>query len=262
MGAEWRMRGREIKEGLLSLLFPRGANCLCCGDPRRADEKDCLCPGCRKALDEMRIPPQACNRCLSPVKAGKKCTFCSSRVMKHIEKVYAPWRYAGAVRGLIHAFKFNACDEALPLLADYMADGIPDREFDCIVPVPLHPRRLRYRGVNQALLLARALSLRLNIPVRELLRRDSYFKPQSRLSLEQRRFNVAGAFSCRENPEGLRILLLDDVRTSGNTAHFCARVLTEKGAESVSLCAAAVVYRRPPSEKRNWNEEKEAGEAV
>lgn len=232
-----------LKEEFLSLLFPRGANCLCCGDPRRAAKEDCLCAKCRAAISGLRIPPQACNRCLSPVKQGEKCGFCSSRVMNHIDRVYAPWRYAGEVRSLIHAFKFNACDEALPILAEYMADAVQSRDFDCIVPVPLHPRRFRFRGVNQALLLAQALSLRLNIPVRQLLQRDRYQRPQSRLSPEERQFNVAGAFSCREDAGKLRILLLDDVRTSGNTAHFCARALREAGAESVCLCTAAVVYR-------------------
>jgi len=249
----------KAREGMCSLLFPRAANCLCCGDPRRADLSDCLCPACRRDLEEKRMPPQACNRCLSPMKKGKKCVFCASRVMEYIEKVYAPWRYAGSVRSLIHAFKFNACDEALPLIADRMADAVPDRDFDCIVPVPLHPRRLRSRGVNQALLLANALSVRMNLPVMELLQRDHYRRPQSRLSARDRQLNVAGAFSCRIRPEGKRILLLDDVRTSGNTAHFCARALMEGGAESVSLCVAAVVYRRPKSEKRKWDEDKENG---
>ena len=176
-------------------------------------------------------------------------SFCSSRVMGYIDRVYAPWRYAGEVRALIHAFKFNACDEALPILAEYMADAVQNRDFDCITPVPLHPRRLRLRGVNQALLMAERISLRLSIPVRQLLQRNRYQKPQSRLGPEERQFNVAGAFSCKEDVKGLRILLLDDVRTSGNTAHFCARALREAGAESVCLCTAAVVYRGTKSKK-------------
>ena len=231
------------KEALLSLLFPRAANCLCCGDPRRAALEDCLCFRCRIALEGMRVPPEACNRCLSPVKKGKRCRMCHSRVMGHIERVYAPWRYGGEVRALIHAFKFNGCDEALPLLAQAMADAIPDRDFDCIVPVPLHPKRLRQRGVNQALLLAEAIGRITHMDVRELLQRDYYRRPQSRLDHKERRFNVAGAFSCRERAEGLRILLVDDVRTSGNTAHFCARSLREAGAKQVCLAVAAVVYK-------------------
>lgn len=236
----------------LSLLFPRAANCLCCGDPRRAEEEDCLCSRCREALEEQKVPPEACNRCLSPVKKGKPCSLCRARVMGQIERVFAPWRYGKEVRALIHAFKFNGCDEALPILAERMADAISIRDFDCITPVPLHKKRLRQRGVNQSLLLAQALSLRMQIPVKELLQRDTYRRPQSRLGEKARQFNVSGAFSCRGESRGLRILLVDDVRTSGNTAHFCARALMENGAESVCLAVAAVVYkqrRRKPKER-------------
>ena len=244
MGLGIRRAARAVSEGALALLFPRGANCLCCGDPRRASQEDCLCASCRHALDGLRVPPEACNRCLSPLREGRKCGFCQSRVMGKIERVYAPWRYQEEVRALIHAFKFNGCDEALPLLADHMHHAITGGDFDCITPVPLHPKRLRQRGVNQALLLAGALSARMGIPVRELLQRDTYRRPQSRLRETERQFNVAGAFSCREGAEGLRVLLVDDVRTSGNTAHFCARALREAGAESICLVVAAVVYRR------------------
>ena len=243
MGKGRRILGR-FREWAEAMLFPRAAQCLCCGDPRRASEEDCLCDDCRRAIREMRVPAQACGRCLSPVRQGVPCAFCASPFMKHLESVYAPYRYGGAVRQLIHAFKFNACDEALPLLAQAMADALPRRDFDCLVPVPLHPRRLRQRGFNQALLLAQALSLRTGIPVKEALRRDHFQKPQSLTPLKKRSANVASAFSCAQDVEGMRVLLVDDVRTTGSTARFCARTLQKAGAESVCLCVAAVVYRK------------------
>ena len=146
------------------------------------------------------------------------------------------------MRALIHAYKFDACDEALPLLAGAMADALKDRRFDCLVPVPLHPRRLRQRGVNQALLLAEALSRRVHIPVMELLRRDVYRAPQSRTPIGERRRNIQGAFSAAQPAQGMRVLLIDDVRTTGSTAAECAQALRKAGAVSVSLCVAAVVY--------------------
>jgi len=243
MEKRWRRLISGIGDGVIGLLFPHAANCLCCGDPRRAGE-NCLCENCERALDKLKVPPESCHRCLSPVPKGKKCPFCASPVMKEIERVFSPWRYAGAVRQLIHAFKFNACDEALPLLADAMDGAVTAREYDCITPVPLHEKRLRQRGVNQSLLLCRELGERLHLPVRELLRRDTYHGPQSRLPMEKRRANVAGAFSCQGEAKGLRVLLVDDVRTSGSTAHSCAQALREAGAESVCLCTAAVVYRK------------------
>lgn len=234
----------RLARAAAALLYPRGANCLCCGDPRRASEEDCLCDACRRRLREKLLPPGACPRCLTPLKKGKPCAFCLSPFMQPLDKVYAPYRYAGEARRLIHALKFDACDEALPLLAGPMADSLTDRDFDCLTPVPLHPRRLRQRGVNQALLLCREIQRRTGIPTREYLRRIRYRRPQSLTPLNKRRGNVAEDFSALPEAAGQRILLVDDVRTTGSTAWACAKALREAGAESVSLCVCAVVYRK------------------
>lgn len=235
---------RRLAHLLADLLYPRAANCLICGDPRRASEEDCLCAECRRALADRRIPAGACGRCLSPVKAGAPCAYCSSPFMKPIQRVYAPYRYAGEARALICAFKFDACGEALPLLADAMADALPDRDFDCLTPVPLHRRRLRQRGFNQALLLCEALSARTGLPVADCLERTRYRRPQSRTGREGRQRNVSGAFRVRGECAGKRILLVDDVRTTGSTAQACAQALLDAGAGSVSLCVSAAVYRK------------------
>ena len=240
-----------LKERAAELLFPRAACCLCCGDPRRADAEDCLCEACRLKLKALRIPPEACERCLSPVKKGKPCAYCLSPLMKPIHKVYAPYRYKDETRTLIHQMKFNSCQEAVPLLGKAMADALPERDFDCVSPVPLHPYRLRQRGYNQSLLLCQELSGWTGIPAVELLRRDRYHRPQSKTPQALRQKNVANAFSCFKNVEGLRVLLVDDVRTTGSTASACAKTLLDAGAESVSLCVAAVVYRS--AEKRKGN---------
>ena len=226
------------------LLFPHAARCLCCGDPRRADVSDCLCPACREKLKRLRVPPEACERCLMPVKGGQPCAFCRSLMMKPIHKVYAPYQYRAESRRLIHQLKFKRWGEAAPVLGKAMADALADRDFDCVTPVPLHRVRLRQRGFNQSLLLCRELSARTGIPTLELLRRDRYHRPQSLTPKTLRQKNVANAFSCVNNAEGLRVLLVDDVRTSGSTAFSCAKNLMDAGAESVSLCVAAVVYKK------------------
>ena len=235
---------RRAKGGLDSLLFPRAACCLCCGHPRLASEEDCLCPACRSKLEDWRVPASACGRCLSPVSAGKPCAFCASPMMRPIQAAFSPYRFGGEVRALIHQLKFNASEEAAPLLYHAMADALPRRDFDCIVPVPLHPRRFRQRGFNQALLLARGLSLRTGIPTEEALSRVRYLRPQSRTPLERRAANVEGVFACGGDVSGKRVLLVDDVRTTGSTACSCANALLRAGAESVCLCTAAVVYRK------------------
>lgn len=231
--------------GLWELLYPHAANCLCCGETRFVSEADCLCSACRERIKEMRVPASACNRCLMPVKAGQPCLFCASPAMERIHAVFAPYRYGSEVRTLIHRFKFNACDEALVTLASGMADALTDRSFDFLVPVPLHKRRLLERGVNQSRLLADALSDRTGIPVAEPLERVIYHVPQSRLTDRRKRgANVKGVFRCKGNVKGKKLLLIDDVRTTGSTAAECARMLATAGAAQVSLCVCAVVYRQ------------------
>ncbi len=225
-------------------LFPRAGCCLSCGDPRRADKDTCLCPFCTEKLKRETVPDGACPRCLQPLKKGKPCAFCRSPMMRSLKNVYAPYIYADVSRRLIHQLKFNACEEAVPLLSTAMARALNQRDFDCICPVPLHPRRLRQRGFNQSLLLARALSEETGIPVLELLSRNVYRRPQSLSDRKERQENVRGVFACQKDPAGFRVLLLDDVRTSGATAQACAEALLKSGADSVSLCAAAVVYKK------------------
>ena len=114
--------------------------------------------------------------------------------------------------------------------------ALPD--FDLIVPVPLHPRRLRWRGFNQSVLLGRevgrAWGLRLDPFV---LKRRKETAPQSGLALKERRPNVRGAFAVvpRRSVEGLRLLLVDDIYTSGATVNECARVLLRSGAREVQV---------------------------
>lgn len=230
--------------GLWELLFPHAANCLCCGETRFVSDEDCLCSACRERIRGLRVPASACDRCLMPVKAGHACRFCASPAMEKLHAVYAPFRYGGEVRTLIHRLKFNACDEALVTLTSGMENALTDRNFDTIVPVPLHTWRLKERGVNQSRLLSDALSERTGIPVSEPLERTVYRTPQSKLKDRKNRSkNVHGVFQCTGNVKGKRILLIDDVRTTGSTAAECARVLAEAGAAPVSLCVCAVVYR-------------------
>ena len=115
--------------------------------------------------------------------------------------------------------------------------------MDCIVPVPLHRRRMRERGYNQSLLLAERVSGRTGIPVRaDLLFRVKSTLAQSSLAHEKREENVKDAFRADPGAEGLRILLLDDVRTGGSTARACAAALLKEGAAEVSLLTAAIVW--------------------
>jgi ComF family protein len=150
--------------------------------------------------------------------------------------------WEGSIREAIYGLKYDYIrDLAVPLgemLAEYY--GNTPLPADIIVPVPLHRRRQRERGYNQSALLAQQLGAAVQIPVRlDLLRRHRYTRSQTRLNPQQRSQNVHGAFSCASQPgatqaiAGQRLLLIDDVATTGATLHECALVLRDCGARSI-----------------------------
>ena len=148
-------------------LMPSRLNCVICRDPRRADPETGICPACMAGLMEERVPASACPRCLSRMSARKGCTFCASGGLKGFSGAYAPFWYHPYSRQLVLAVKFGGNSEPVRFLGGWMSETLTDREFDMIVPVPLHRRRERYRGVNQAALLAREVAARTGIPLRE-----------------------------------------------------------------------------------------------
>ena len=123
-------------------------------------------------------------------------------------------------------------------------DAGPAEDYDRVIPVPLHLTRLRWRGFNQSLILARGIGLRINAPVDPwLLGRTRPTQPQTKLSREDRRANVRGAFRVHTPAlaKGKRLLLVDDVYTSGATVEECARTLYQNGARSVDVFTLARV---------------------
>jgi ComF family protein len=127
------------------------------------------------------------------------------------------------------------------LCAAFNDERLRGRQFDIIVPVPLHPTRQRERGFNQAGLLAELLSTRISIPCKRVLKRIRYTTTQTALDRAERMENLHNAFRLRKNADvrGLHVLLIDDVLTTGSTLSECARVLKRGGAISVHAATAA-----------------------
>ncbi len=157
---------------------------------------------------------------------------------------YSPYFYHGPVQRLVVLCKFGGVDAAAEPLARAMADCVRGQTFDALVPVPLHPRRLRERGVNQAELLCRLVGKANGVPILPALTRARNTKRQSGLRPADREGNVRDAFIAAKSVKGLRLLLVDDVRTSGSTARACAKALNEAGAAEVSLLTAAVAHQK------------------
>jgi len=216
---------------LADLFYPE----RCVGCERRSS--DVLCCGCFDALPEVGEP--VCGRCGLPTAfATFVCEGCKN-VDFGFEGARAPLRYEGVGKEIVHAIKYRGYKKVVGRLAvPLMVRALGARRFDAVVPVPLHRSRLRKRGFNQAELLARGVAERINAGVSDTLEVVRSTRDQVELSAAQRRANVAGAYRAGGPLRG-RVLLIDDVFTTGATMSACAATLTRAGAREVhalSLC--------------------------
>ena len=223
-------------EKILDFFYPPNAICIACGALRVDDIRYQLCARCAEDL-QPRTPP-FCPRC---GKAGwiMECPDCALLPPDALDGRRAAFLYKGTARRLVQALKYNCVSAAARALADGMARVLPEEPFDAIVPVPLHWVRQRQRGFNQAELLGGALSALSGIPVQNALTRNRATPSQTTLTKADRAANVRAAFSVNMPVEGLSILLLDDVLTTGSTANACAEALKAAGAAKVAMIAAA-----------------------
>lgn len=173
------------------------------------------------------------------------CANCAHRKL-HFDAAVSAFRSRGIVRHVILDFKYGRRMHLRHLVASWLFVALKDdrlrqRDFDLIVPVPLHPARQRERGFNQAALLAELLSCKISIPARPVLERVRYTTTQTAFDRAERMENLHGAFRLRKNADvqQLRVLLVDDVLTTGSTLSECARVLKKAGAASVYAVTAA-----------------------
>ncbi len=230
--------GREIE----GLLFPSA--CPLCGSPLGEESSFCLvCLGRLPSLPITRC--RLCARAFPRVRGiGALCLRCRSR-RPAFRSATAPTRFRGAARDLVHRFKYGREPWLARPLGVLMAEAVQAEpwqgEIELVVGIPLHWRRARRRGFDQAELLAREIGWCLKVPtIRALIRRRAT-RPQVTLPREARRRNLEGAFQVRQ-PTACRergILLVDDVLTSGATADAAARALRSCGVRRVHLATFA-----------------------
>ena len=237
------LRKFELFEAATSLLYP--PVCTICGG--RTQPGEYLCEQCESKA--VRIVAPFCQQCSEPFEGAITtvftCANCAHRTI-YFDAAVAAYRGRGIVRQIIHDFKYGRQVHLRHPVARWLCAAFDDerlsgRRFDLIVPVPLHPTRQRERGFNQAGLLAEFLSARISIPCKPVLERVRYTTTQTALDRAERMENLHNAFRLRKkaNVRGLRVLLIDDILTTGSTLSECARVLKRARAVSVYAATAA-----------------------
>lgn len=229
---------RSIQSNFQDILFPR--HCVLCGDTG-CDGID-LCADCQDDLPRLGV---ACVSCGTPLTGEPVFGVCGTclQVPPAFHETRAALRYRQPVDYLIHQFKFGGDRQLSQLLGRLILCAVgEDCHPDSLIPVPLHPRRMRSRGFNQSRLLANVLARELGIPVDDRsTRRVRDTATQSELSAERRRINLRDAFECGISLRGQHVAIVDDVMTTGHTANELARVLVAAGARRVDVwvCARA-----------------------
>lgn len=221
----WRT-AQAARQSLLDLLFP--PRCVIC---RRADA-DWFCTVCRSKID--KILPPLCDRCGRPLHTSV-CPYCQKLPIQ-IDGIRAMAFFEGNLRRAIHVFKYNDRPELARVLGKMLSDHLSAHPLpvDAITVVPLHKSRQDARGYNQAFLIALALSVQHNLPCWEdALTRVRATKSQVELDAAARHANVQDAFVADGRVAGARLLLIDDVCTTGATLDACSVALRQRGAESV-----------------------------
>jgi competence protein ComFC len=233
----------ETFHSLASLFYP--ATCVVCA--ANVERSEYLCADCQRRAP--RIVAPFCTKCSEPfsgaITQAFSCANCEHRLL-HFDCAVAAYRSRGLVRKLVHEFKYAKQRHLRYPLAGWLRETLDDprlrgRHFDAIVPVPLHPARERERGFNQAALLADLLGAAIGGAVRPVLERTRYTTTQTAYDRAERIENLRGAFRLRKNQDvrDLRVLLIDDVLTTGSTLSECARVLKDAGAVSIHAATAA-----------------------
>lgn len=205
---------------LMDLLFPKRAVCVCCGN-KAGLSRDWICEPCRRRLARNWI---------------------GAFTEHKMDGMAAAYRYAGPAGGMVRALKYRCVTGLTEMMAADMLRAYRQIEptgAETVCAVPMHIRRKRRRGFNQSELLARAVADKLNLPYEELLIRTRNTVQQARLHGAARRKNLVNAIEAREQLNGRSVLLIDDVYTSGQTAHQCTQALRNAGAGKVFLLVYA-----------------------
>ncbi len=177
------------------------------------------------------------------------CFVCRESLV-NFDAAYSFGAYEGSLRKLIHLFKYGKVESLAEPLSKFLITAIPlEAQFDVVIAMPMHWRKEWQRGFNQARLLAQPIARRYGLKVAAPLCRTRYTKPQAGLNEKQRRDNLKDSFRVKrpEQVAGMRVLLIDDVFTTGATLRAAAEVLKAAGAAHVTALTLARVDHGSPN---------------
>ena len=239
----------SILKGILNFLLP--PRCIGCG--KIINDENGLCPDCFNKLTFISAP--YCKYCGLPFEniegpdKNMACPNCLKQKKRIFRYSRSAIKYESFSKKMILAFKFMDKTENAKIFAKWLkiaGDDIFKSGADVLVPVPLHYKRLVQRRYNQSAILAKELSTLISVPIdiKSLIKHKAT-KPQVSFTSAGRRKNIKGAFSVKypDNIKNKRVVLIDDVYTTGSTLTECAKVLLKAGAKSVDTLTIARVYK-------------------
>lgn len=222
----------------MDILFPENFTCVFCGRILNKYSRYNLCEQCSGRLDFLEQPEITVEDFLSCSSSGADQKLSISAVSVFL--------YKGMARELVHKLKYNGKTEIAFTMAAYISEMVKRTGLkpDLIVPVPSYCKRIKQRGYNQAVLIAKRLSEIIEVPFADLLIKSKDTKSQVLLSGENRWYNVRNVFAAGSNVsadaiEGLCILVVDDIITTGATVYYCCAALKAAGAGKVSAASFA-----------------------
>lgn len=228
-------------------LFPQA--CLLCRSP--SNNTLGLCEPCLAELpwhDHVMGKREACPQCALPTLDGQHCGRCLKRPPA-FDATHSLFQYSFPLSAMLQRYKYAQYLSIAPMLGQLLANAIAakspalDSKADCLIPMPLHRQRLQERGFNQSLEIARSACRSLQIPLQQhICARTRATPPQATLPYRQRLKNMRGAFACLQPLTGQRVILLDDVMTTGASLDALAKAVKQAGASYVECWVIARTF--------------------
>ncbi len=218
-----------------SCLFFNHKRCLLCQLKHKGKQR--ICKPCQQTLPWLKAQ---CLRCALPLRSENNLCPACLRKTPYFDRVYCGFTYSFPIDALIPPGKFNNRTDYLEAICELtIASVCISEKPDCLIPVPMHPRKILSREYNHAWILARKLSQTLDIPLRnDLLIKSMHTADQRDLNAVKRRQNLRNSFSCTKTPP-LHVMLVDDVITTGTTANMISKILRQAGCKRVDIFALA-----------------------